>query len=83
MALAKDSDQKKAISRFLLELRNTHTLLKGSDLKKLGLLPGPVYSEIFGKILDEKLMGRLETREEEIIFVKRIYCGRHKKQNEA
>ncbi|MBF0557226.1 MAG: CBS domain-containing protein [Nitrospirae bacterium] len=73
MALAKDSDQKKAISRFLLELRNVHPLLKGSDLKKHGIPPGPVYSEVFGKILDEKLLGRLETRDEELIFAKRIY----------
>ncbi len=40
MALAQDIEKQKAISRFLLELRDVRTLLKGSDLKKLGLLPG-------------------------------------------
>jgi tRNA nucleotidyltransferase (CCA-adding enzyme) len=73
MALAQDSDKKKAISRFLLELRDVRTLVKGTDLKKLGLPPGPVYSEIFTRILDEKLLGRLATREEELAFVKNIY----------
>ncbi|MBF0505540.1 MAG: CBS domain-containing protein [Nitrospirae bacterium] len=73
MALAQDSEKKKAISRFLIELRNVRSAVTGDDLKDLGLLPGPVYSEVFGKILDEKLMGRLATKEEELSFVKRLY----------
>ncbi|MCL0067178.1 hypothetical protein M1N54_04800, partial [Thermodesulfovibrionales bacterium] len=62
---------KKAISHFLLELRNTKPLIKGDDLKGLGIPPGPSYSEILTKILNEKLMKRLDTKEEEIEFVKR------------
>jgi tRNA nucleotidyltransferase (CCA-adding enzyme) len=73
MALSQDSDNKKAISRFLLELRDVKPLLKGGDLKKIGFPPGPVYSDAFRKIVDEKLMGRLATREEELTFVKNIY----------
>ena len=75
MALSKDSDNKKAISRFLLELRDVKPLVKGGDLKKIGIPPGPVYSDVFRKIVDEKLMGRLATREEELTFVKNIYLG--------
>ena len=73
MALSEDSDNKKAISRFLLELRDVKPLVKGGDLKKIGIPPGPVYSEMFRKIVDEKLMGRLATREEELKFVKKNY----------
>ncbi len=73
MALSEDSDNKKAISRFLLELRDVKPLAKGGDLKKIGIPPGPVYSEMFRKIVDEKLMGRLATREEELKFVKKNY----------
>ncbi|MCL4457476.1 MAG: CBS domain-containing protein [Nitrospirae bacterium] len=72
MALTQDNEKKKAISHFLLELRNVKPLLKGSDLKKLGIPPGPEYSKILKKILDEKLMKRLQTKEEEIEFVKRM-----------
>src|SRR5208283_5718623 len=44
MALSQDSDNKKAISHFLLEQRDVKPLLKGGDLKKIGFPPGPVYS---------------------------------------
>jgi tRNA nucleotidyltransferase (CCA-adding enzyme) len=70
MALAGDSDKKKAVSHYLLELRRVRPALRGDDLKKLGIPPGPVYSEIFAKIVNEKLMKRLQTKEEEIEFVK-------------
>ncbi|MGO9015487.1 MAG: CBS domain-containing protein [Dissulfurispiraceae bacterium] len=73
MALSQGSDNKKAISRFLLELRDVKPLVKGGDLKKIGIPPGPVYSDVFRRIVDEKLMGRLATREEELNFVKNIY----------
>ncbi|HXW68919.1 MAG TPA: CBS domain-containing protein [Dissulfurispiraceae bacterium] len=75
MALSKDSDNKKAISHFLLELRDVKPLVKGGDLKKIGIPPGPLYSDVFRKIVDEKLRGRLATREEEVTFVKNIWKG--------
>ncbi len=77
MALTQDNEKKKAISQFLLELRNIKPALKGSDLKNLGIPPGPEYSEIFKRILDEKLMKRLYTKEEEIQFVKKAYLKTH------
>ncbi|MFZ5997276.1 MAG: CBS domain-containing protein [Nitrospirota bacterium] len=73
MALAKDNAKKKAISNYLLHSRNIKPILKGDDLKELGIPQGPVYSEIFRKIHEEKLMGRLKTKEEEIEFVKKHY----------
>jgi tRNA nucleotidyltransferase (CCA-adding enzyme) len=76
MALTPDNEKKRAISHFLTDLRDIRPVLKGVDLKKIGVPPGPVYSEIFRKILDEKIMGRLATKEEEIKFVKRMYKER-------
>jgi len=73
MALTNESEKKKAISRFLLELRKIKPILKGDDLNALGIPPGPVYSEIMAKILDEKLMNKLRTKDEEVLFVKRHY----------
>lgn len=72
MALTEDSKKKKAISHFLVKLRNIKPALKGNDLKDLGISPGPEYSKIFKKILDEKLMSRLQTKEEEIKFAKKF-----------
>ena len=70
MALTQDNEKKKAISHFLLELRNVKPLVKGADLKALGINPGPLYSKILGRVLDEKLQNKLATKEEEIAFVK-------------
>ncbi|MBF0329312.1 MAG: CBS domain-containing protein [Nitrospirae bacterium] len=70
MAIA-DKKQKKGVSRFLIELRRTKPLVNGKDLKACGVAEGPVYSVIFEKLLDEKLRGRLHTKEDEIEFLKK------------
>lgn len=72
MSLTDENEKKKAISHFLLELRNIKPILKGEDLKSLGIPPGPEYSRIFRRILEEKLMKRLQTKQEEIEFVKKL-----------
>jgi tRNA nucleotidyltransferase (CCA-adding enzyme) len=69
MALSKDRRKQKVISRYLTELRNVRAILKGDDLKRLGIEPGPAYSSIFKELLDEKLRGRLKSREDEERFV--------------
>jgi tRNA nucleotidyltransferase (CCA-adding enzyme) len=69
MALTKDSQEKKAISRYLTELRKVKTILKGDDLKRAGIRPGPVYSKILKELLEEKLRGRLKSKEDEEKFV--------------
>lgn len=72
MASCQDNEGKKAISHYLLELRTIKPISKGSDLIGLGLKPGPIFSEIFTKILNEKLMKRLNTKEEELEFAKNL-----------
>jgi tRNA nucleotidyltransferase (CCA-adding enzyme) len=72
MAISRDRLKQKAISRYLTELRKVETILKGEDLKKMGVKPGPVYSRIFKELLEEKLRGRLRSREDEERFVKTI-----------
>ena len=69
MALSKERQTQKAISRYLTELRNVKTLLKGDDLKRMGIKPGPIYSKILEELLDEKLRGNLKSLEDEERFV--------------
>jgi tRNA nucleotidyltransferase (CCA-adding enzyme) len=69
MALTKERQKQKAISRYLTELRKVKTILKGDDLKRLGMQPGPVYSKILKELLEEKLRGNLRSREDEEGFV--------------
>ncbi len=70
MALSKDRRKQKVISHYLTELRNVKTFLKGDDLQKMGIRPGPVYSRILKALLEERLRGRLKSREDEEKFVK-------------
>ena len=72
MAAARTESVRKAISHFCVHLRFVRPLLKGRDLRDLGLRPGPRYREILDAVLDQKLNGHLETREEELDFARRL-----------
>lgn len=73
MAITKDTRKKREISQFLVELRKTKTFLKGRDLKKLGIIQGPLYSTILRDLLDERLRGTLKTEEDEKRYVSNRY----------
>jgi tRNA nucleotidyltransferase (CCA-adding enzyme) len=61
---------KRSISNYVTRLRHINTSVKGKDLKKMGLEPGPIYREILQAVLDAKLNGKLKTRDDELDFVK-------------
>jgi tRNA nucleotidyltransferase (CCA-adding enzyme) len=48
----------------------------GHDLKGLGVSPGPDYQRIFSKVLKAKLEGRVKTKEEELLLIKRLSGSR-------
>ena len=75
MALSKDRRKQEAISRYLTDLRNVKTILRGNDLKKMGIPPGPVYTKVLQELLDAKLRGGVKSREDEEEFVKRALQG--------
>ncbi len=80
VAITKDVYKKKDISHFLVELKKVTPSLKGSDLKKLGVQEGPVYSVILKELLDEKLRGKLKSEEDEKKMVlKRYVCAKKRK----
>ena len=70
MAISKDRQKQKVISYYLTELRKAKTILTGEDLKLLGIEPGPLYSQILKKLIEERLRGHLKSREDEERFVK-------------
>lgn len=69
MAIAADDNKRKEISKYLIELRKVKTLATGADLMAVGIKPGPVYSEILNRLLEEKLRGKLKTKEDELAFI--------------
>ncbi len=68
LALTKNESVRKAISHFYTHQRNIKPFMGGKELKSLGITPGPVYSTILDKIIEEKLDDNLNTMEEEIEF---------------
>ncbi len=71
MALTGLEDVKRAISQFITNLRYARVDLGGTDLKNLGLKPGPIYREILQAVLETKLDGRLLSKNDEIQFARR------------
>ena len=45
-------------------------LIDGNDLIKLGYKPGPLFSEILGKVEEQQLEGILKDREEALSFIR-------------
>jgi tRNA nucleotidyltransferase (CCA-adding enzyme) len=70
MAVSKDRQKQKMISHYLTGLRKIKTILKGDDLKRMGIQPGPVYSKILKELLEERLRSHLKSREDEEMFVR-------------
>jgi tRNA nucleotidyltransferase (CCA-adding enzyme) len=58
MARSQKEEMRKAISLFLTQLRNQRIDVSGKDLQSLGLVSGPVYSEILKRIMAAKLDGK-------------------------
>ncbi|MGD9286562.1 MAG: CBS domain-containing protein [Desulfobacterales bacterium] len=71
MATTRQKTVKKAISHFFTDLRRTDIALKGRDLKKMQLKPGPIYRQVMAAVLDAKLDRKLKTKDDEINFARR------------
>ena len=69
MAKADNENIKKLISLYFTKLRGTEAMLTGRDLKALGLPPGPLYTEVFDRLLEARLNNLINTKEDEINFV--------------
>lgn len=64
-----------------MENKAIKTALTGRDLQAMGLLPGPQYTTILGKLLDARIDGLIKTDAEERIFVRK-WLGNQKVRNE-
>ena len=72
MAASEHEKVKKAISLYFTSLRRTSVALKGEDLKRLGVAPGPIYREVLQAVLNARLNGRVETYEDEVAFARTL-----------
>ncbi len=70
MAITQQNAVKKAISHYYTGLRKVRVSIRGKDLIKMGVKPGPIYREIFQAALDAKLNGKLKTKRDELDFAR-------------
>lgn len=73
MVCATSEIAKKRISLFQTQLRNVSITISGKDLVKLGLPPGPLFSEVLQSVTEAKLNGQVRTRDDEVRFVERRF----------
>lgn len=73
MAKTEKDHIKRAVSLYFTQLKRTHVILNGEDLKSLGIAPGKIFKTILNDLLEVKLDGKVETKEDEIKFVKENY----------
>jgi tRNA nucleotidyltransferase (CCA-adding enzyme) len=74
MARAERPELRRAIGDFLTAKRRTRPLLRGNDLKAIGLRPGPIYRDILASLLYARLDGLVESRDDELRFVRRRFA---------
>ncbi|WP_291316271.1 CBS domain-containing protein [Desulfuromonas sp.] len=73
MASAGHEEVRRWISQYFTRLAGASSILTGSDLKRMGLPPGPRYREILDGLLDARLNGKVVTREDEVALVKKRF----------
>lgn len=61
-----------SVKIFYEKLKDIKVLINGNDLIEAGFKPSPKFSEIFDKILEEKIKGNLKTKQDEIIYIKQL-----------
>ncbi|MCP4576357.1 MAG: CBS domain-containing protein [Deltaproteobacteria bacterium] len=69
MARANSVKIKRLISSYFTKLKGTKIQLRGKDLTAMGFEPGPIFREIFDRVLEARLNNLIKTKEDEVSFV--------------
>ncbi|HYM37148.1 MAG TPA: CBS domain-containing protein [Nitrospiraceae bacterium] len=72
MAKARPDSVKRQVSVYLTAYQRTKPSLTGTDLKALGLKPGPQFKRILGRLLDARLDGDVKSEADERVLVKKL-----------
>ena len=74
MARMERAEVRKAIGDFLTTRRQVRPILRGDDLRALGIRPGPIYRDILNSLLYARLDGHVQSRDDELRFVRRRFA---------
>ena len=69
MAKTGNENIRRLISNYFTRLKGIKTQLRGKDLVRMGLEPGPVFKKIFDSLMEARLNNLIKTREDEVRFV--------------
>lgn len=75
MAKSKGETVKRQVSVFLTTYQHVKPTLTGTDLKAMGLKPGPQFKKILDQLLAAHLNGEVRTDAEERQFVQQLLQG--------
>jgi len=81
MATASKKIVIRQLSNYYSHLKYVKPYISGKDLKEMGLPPGPFFSQILSDVLNARLDGMLETREDEVEYVKNFIAREKKPDN--
>jgi tRNA nucleotidyltransferase (CCA-adding enzyme) len=74
MAKSKGETVKRQVSAFLTIYQHVKPVLTGTDLKAMGLTPGPQFKKILDRLLAARLNGEVRTEADERRFVQQVNC---------
>lgn len=76
MAKSKSEHVRRQLSAYVTTYQRMRPALKGDDLKRMGLKPGPLYRRILSKLLEARLNGVVNNEEDERALVRSLIGGR-------
>ena len=66
------------IQRFQADLRDVRTMLDGRYIiEQYGLRPSPLFGQLLNQLRDARLDGKVETREDEEVLLKRLLAEKN------
>ncbi|UVT14357.1 MAG: CBS domain-containing protein [Nitrospira sp.] len=72
MAKSKGETVKRQVSAYLTTYQHVKPVLTGTELKAMGLKPGPQFKKILDRLLDARLNGEVKTEAEERQLVQQV-----------
>ena len=72
VAKARSKDIARLVSAYVTTQQYVKPSLNGTDLKALGIKPGPIYKKILDRLLEARLNGEVKTKADERKLVKKL-----------
>ncbi len=72
LARTRSRTARSRIKKFFTDLNGQRLAIRGNDIEKLGLKPGPRYKDILDRVLYDKLDGKISGKKEEVRSVREI-----------